>query len=89
MRKYRADNHSLDEALDLSIDDCIREHILEDFFRTRKDEVKKVTLLDFTFEQRIKLATETVTPPCARQLRVRYACLRQERLRLAAHWHRI
>lgn len=59
VRKYRADNHSLDEALDLSIDDCIREHILEDFFRTRRDEVKKVTLLDFTFEQRIKLATET------------------------------
>ena len=51
VRKYRADNHSLDEALDLSIDDCIREHILEDFFRTRRDEVKKVTLLDFTFEQ--------------------------------------
>lgn len=35
-----------------AIDDCIREHILEDFFRDRKDEVLKVTQLDFTWEKR-------------------------------------
>ena len=45
----------LEEALDDAIEDCINNHILEDFFRTRKDEVKKVTHLDFTWEAREEL----------------------------------
>lgn len=46
---------NLEEALDDAIEDCINHHILEDFFRTRKDEVKKVTHLDFTWEAREEL----------------------------------
>ena len=46
---------NLEEALDDAIEDCINHHILEDFFKTRKDEVKKVTHLDFTWEAREEL----------------------------------
>ena len=46
---------NLEEALDDAIEDCINNHILEDFFRNRKDEVKKVTHLDFTWEAREEL----------------------------------
>ena len=46
---------SLREAIDDAIEDCIRNHVLEDFFRKRKDEVRKVTHLDYTWEKREKL----------------------------------
>ena len=46
---------SLGEAIDAAIEDCIQNHILEDFFRNRKDEVRKVTHLDYTWEKREKL----------------------------------
>ena len=46
---------SLSEAIDAAIEDCIQNHILEDFFRNRKDEVRKVTHLDYTWEKREKL----------------------------------
>ena len=45
----------MEEALDLSVEECIREHILEDFFREHGNEVKKMETLDFTFETRIEL----------------------------------
>ena len=35
-------NMSLDEAIDAAIEDCIQNHILEEFFRSRKDEVRKI-----------------------------------------------
>ena len=38
-----------------AVEDCIREHVLEEFFRSRKDEVIKVTHLDFTWERREEL----------------------------------
>lgn len=47
----------LKDALDKAVKECIEEHVLEKFFRKRGDEVKKVTVLDFTFERRIELAT--------------------------------
>ena len=46
---------SLAEAIDAAIEDCIQNHILEDFFRSRKDEVRKMTHLDYTWEKREKL----------------------------------
>ena len=42
----------LEQAIDEAIDCCIQEHVLEDFFRNRKGEVKKVTHLDYTWEKR-------------------------------------
>ena len=39
----------------MAIDDCIRNHILEEFFRKRRAEVVKVTQLDYTWERREEL----------------------------------
>ena len=55
VRYYRNQNRNLDEAVEFAIEDCIREHILEEFFRERKDEVKKMTHLDYTWEAREKM----------------------------------
>ena len=52
VRAYRKENMGLEEAVDLAIEDCIENHVLEDFFRDRKDEVKKMTHLDYTWEKR-------------------------------------
>ena len=38
--------------METAIDECIKEHILEDFFLAKKDEVMKVTHLDYTWEKR-------------------------------------
>ena len=46
---------NLTEAIDAAIEDCIQNHILEEFFRNRKDEVRKMTHLDYTWEKREKL----------------------------------
>ena len=52
VRTYRKEDRGLEEAVDLAIEDCIKNHVLEDFFRDRKDEVKKMTHLDYTWEKR-------------------------------------
>ena len=52
VRTYRKGNMGLEEAVDRAIEDCIKNHVLEDFFRDRKDEVKKMTHLDYTWEKR-------------------------------------
>lgn len=46
---------NLEEAVENAIDDCIDKHILEEFFRDRKDEVMKMTHLDYTWKMREKL----------------------------------
>ena len=55
VRKLRQEGMALENALDQAIKECIEEHVLEDFFRQHGDEVKKMTVLDFTFERRIEL----------------------------------
>ena len=58
VEKVRANQRqgmNLEEAVDSAISDCIDNHILEDFFRSRKDEVKKMTHLDYTWEKRERL----------------------------------
>lgn len=57
VRKYEK-GMQLHEALNKAIDECISEHVLEDFFRERGGEVRKVTELDFTFERRLEFAEE-------------------------------
>ena len=52
VRNHQKGNMSLEEAVDRAIEDCIENHVLEDFFRDRKDEVKKMTHLDYTWEKR-------------------------------------
>ena len=55
VRDYQKKNVNLSEAIDKAIEDCIQNHVLEEFFRNRKDEVRKVTHLDYTWEKREKL----------------------------------
>ena len=55
VRENQKKNMSLAEAIDAAIEDCIQNHILEDFLRSRKDEVRKMTHLDYTWEKREKL----------------------------------
>ena len=45
----------LQEAIERAIDDCIVNHILEDFLKSRREEVVKVTQLDYTWERREEL----------------------------------
>lgn len=55
VRENQRQGMNLEEAVDSAINDCITNHILEDFFRSRKDEVKKMTHLDYTWEKRERL----------------------------------
>ena len=55
VRHYQKKNMNLGETIDAAIEDCIQNHVLEDFFRKRRDEVRKVTHLDYTWEKREKL----------------------------------
>ena len=45
----------LQEAIERAIDDCIENHILEEFLKSRREEVVKVTQLDYTWERREEL----------------------------------
>ena len=42
VRTYRKEDMGLEKAVDRAIEDCIENHVLEDFFRDRKDEVKRL-----------------------------------------------
>lgn len=43
------------EAVKSAIDYCIKNNIMTDFFKRKRPEVEKVTLLDYTFERRLEL----------------------------------
>lgn len=68
VRSNEASGIVLEEAIDLAIEECIRRHILEDFFQHRKDEVKKVTQLDFTWERREKLIAQDAREQLCQEL---------------------
>ena len=55
VRENQRQGMNLEEAVDSAIKDCIDNHVLEDFFKNRKDEVKKMTHLDYTWEKRERL----------------------------------
>ena len=50
VRENQRQEMNLEEAVDSAIKDCIDNHVLEDFFKNRRDEVKKMTHLDYTWE---------------------------------------
>ncbi|MGN0424394.1 MAG: hypothetical protein ACI4FY_03680 [Acetatifactor sp.] len=55
VRAYQRQGKKVGEAVETAIDECINEHILKDFFLARKDEVMKMTHLDYTWEKREKM----------------------------------
>ncbi len=58
VREYQANGVELDDALTHAMEDCVSEHILEEFFKTRGDEVRKVMHFDMTWERREGLIRE-------------------------------
>lgn len=48
----------LAKAIDKAIDRCIEEGVLQEFLTKRREEVTKVTQLDYTFDRRIELERE-------------------------------
>lgn len=48
----------LAKAIDGAIDRCIEEGVLREFLMKRREEVTKVTQLDYTFDRRIELERE-------------------------------
>ena len=57
IRKYHAEQNytNLELAINLGIDQCIRENILRDFLIEHRSEVVKVMQLDYTFDRQIEL----------------------------------
>ena len=58
VRQKQQEGFELQQALEYAIKECISRHVLEDFFRNRKEEVKKVMTLDFTHERVQELIRE-------------------------------
>ena len=48
----------LNQAVEKAIDDCIADHILEDFRIERRDEVRHMVVIDNTWERREQLIRE-------------------------------
>ena len=55
VREYHGREETRENAVELAIKDCIEHQVLTDFFQSRKDEVIKMTHLDFTWERREEL----------------------------------
>ena len=55
---YGDENMSLSDAIEHAINRCIDEDVLKEFLVNRREEVAKVTNLDFTFERQIELERE-------------------------------
>ena len=55
---YDDENMNLADAIEHAISRCIDEDVLKDFLISRREEVAKVTNLDFTFERQIELERE-------------------------------
>ena len=58
VRENQASGENLDDAVRHAIKVCMEEHILEDFFKTRGDEVRKVMQFDMRWERREQLIRE-------------------------------
>ena len=49
---------TLENALDLAIDECIKEQVLEDFFRSEKAKVRSMSVLEFNLERQLDFMRE-------------------------------
>ena len=55
VREYHGREETRERAVELAIRDCVEHQVLTEFFQNRKDEVIKMTHLDFTWERREEL----------------------------------
>ena len=58
VRNYHDEGVELKEAIDHAINECIEGNILREFFIERRDEVRRMTELDFTWKKREGLIRE-------------------------------
>ena len=60
VREYHAkqDYENLEMAINLAIDRCIHDNVLQDFLIENRSEVVKMTQLDYTFDRQIELERE-------------------------------
>ena len=58
VRVHQKQGMEVKEAVALASEACIREHVLEGFFRERKDEIINMAHLDYTWERREELIRE-------------------------------
>jgi len=58
VRENHAGGEDMDTAVKHAMQSCISEHILEDFFKARGDEVRKVMQFDMRWERREQLIRE-------------------------------
>ena len=73
----------LSEAISVAIDECIAEDIQKDFFITRRDEVEKVTKLDFTFETREKMIKRDTRAETIEELQPQIDALKADNKKLS------
>lgn len=52
--------YELKDAINLAIDRCIKEDVQATFFRENREEILRMTELDFTFERQIELEVKSV-----------------------------
>ncbi len=77
--RFHLREEELNKAVDDAIDECIEEGILKDFFTTMRDEVTKVTHLDFTFETREEMIRRDTREETIEELQPQIDALKNEK----------
>ena len=81
--RFHLREEELGKAVDNAIDECIEEGILKDFFTTRRDEVTRMTHLDFTFETREEMIRRDTREETIEELQPQIDALKAENLQQA------
>lgn len=56
--RRNVENHTLDKALEMAIDTCIAEHVLEEFLKSERAKVMSLSVLEFNLERQLKFERE-------------------------------
>ena len=54
MKRHLSENMSLEEAVDMTIDECINNGIMGEFLREQKSEVRSMSILECDYEEELK-----------------------------------
>lgn len=57
--KYYLQEYELKDAINMAIDKCIEEGIQSDFFQKKREEILRMTELDFSFERQLELGVKS------------------------------
>lgn len=73
VRMYRQ-TMELEVAIDMAMEECIMEKVLEDFMKSQKAQVKSMSVLEFNFEKRLKTVREEGREEGADLVRISQIC---------------